>query len=194
MPHAIWIVRRYSETFQNLVYARELIKYDQNYISTNHGPSILNVFINSKGLGCLLFTFFICVAVGCAKQAPDPAQLRADETTLVQSTVVDDARAERLLVLLEERDRLIKETTEMLRQYRREMKVLNADYDASREVIVEMIDYYNRERAKNLLRFIELIKQMKATTNAGEWKVIAEFQLGNFNPRQLIYGRASGSL
>ncbi len=190
MPHALWIVTRYSETFKNLVYARELIKYDQNYISTNHGPPILNVFINSKGLGCLLLAFSIGVAVGCAKQAPDPAQLRADETTLVQATVTDPARAERLFGLLDERDRLIEETIEMLRQYRRELRAINADYDASREIIIEMVDQYNRDRAQKQLRFIDLITKMKATTTADEWKVIAEFQLDNFKARQLVFGRA----
>lgn len=140
------------------------------------------------------FLLIAIITLGCSKQPPDPAQQRADETALVQATVVDPARAEKLLALLDQRDRLINETSEMLQQYRREMKAINADYEASREVVIEMIDHYNRDRARKELRFIELIKQMKATTNAAEWKVIAEFQLDNFNPRQLIYGRASGSL
>ena len=154
----------------------------------------MSFFINSKGLGCLLLAFFIGVAVGCAKQAPDPAQLRADETTLVQSTVVDDARAERLLALLDERDGLIEETIEMLRQYRRELRAINADYDASREIIIEMVDEYNRDRAQKQLRFIDLISKMKVTTTADEWKVIAEFQLDNFKARQLIFGRVKGKV
>ncbi len=193
MPHAYCIVKRYSETFKNLVYAWDLIKYDQNYISTNHGSPILNFFIDSKCLGCLTLAFFICVAVGCAKQAPDPAQLRADETTLVQSTVTDAARAERLLALLEERDRLIEETRALFQQYRREMKALNADYDASRDLLIEMIDYYNRERARKQLAFIDLVSKMKAATSAEEWAVIADFQLKNFNPRRLIFQRLPGA-
>jgi len=154
----------------------------------------LNVFINSKGLGCLLFAFFIGVAVGCAKQTPGPAQLRADETTLVQSTMTDPARAERLLALLDERDRLIEETIEMLQQYRRELRAINADYDARREIIIEMVDQYNLDRAQKQLRFIDLITKMKATTTADEWKVIAEFQLDNFKARQLVFGRVKGQV
>jgi hypothetical protein len=141
-----------------------------------------------------LLLLLATLASGCSKPNLDPAKLRADETALVQATVADPARAEKLLALLDERDRLIDETTGMLRQYRREMQALNADYDASREIIIEMIDYYNRDRAEKQLRFIELIKQMKATTSAAEWEVIAEFQLDNFNPRQLIYGRVTGAL
>lgn len=143
-------------------------------------------------LNYILLAIFVCAVAACTKAPPDPAQLRTDETALVRATVSDPARAERLLGLFDERDRLIEETVAMLQQYRREMKAVNADYDASREIIVEMVDYYNRERAQKQLRFIDLIAQMKAATTAAEWQVIAEFQLDNFNPRQLVLGRAKG--
>lgn len=154
----------------------------------------MNVFISSKGPGRLLLTFIICVAAGCAKQAPDPAQMRADETTLIQATVTDPARTERLLGLLEERDRLIEEASAMLQQYRRELKTVNADYDASREIVIEMVDQYNRDRARKQLQFIDLITKMKATTSVDEWKVIAEFQLDRFDARQVIFGRSKGEI
>jgi hypothetical protein len=157
-------------------------------------PPILNVFINPKGLGCLLLAIFISVAAGCAISPPDPAQLRADEIALIRATVADPVLTERLLSLLDDRDRLLEANTAMLQQYRRELKSINADYDASREIIVEMFDYYNRERAQKQLRFIELISDMKALTTAAEWKVIAKFQLGNFNPRQLVYDRATAGI
>jgi hypothetical protein len=138
--------------------------------------------------------FFVVLVSGCSKQISDPAQLLADEEALVRATVTDPARAARFLDLLEQRDRLIEETTAMMQQYRREFKSINSDYDADREIIVEMIDYYNRDRGQKQLRFIKLIANMKATTTAAEWKVIAEFQLENLNPRQLVYARATGGV
>ncbi len=134
------------------------------------------------------------VSPGCVKQAPDAEQFRADETRLVKATVADAARAERLLALFEERDRLIEETGALLRQYRREFKAINAEYDTGREVHIEMVDYYNRGRAQKQLRFIELITQMKAATSATEWRVIAEFQLDNFDPRRQLFGRIAGDI
>jgi len=125
----------------------------------------------------ILLALFIFCATGCAKQAPDLAKLRADETTLVHATVVDPARATRFLELLKQRDQLIEETTVMMQQYQRELKSINADYDANREIIVEMIDYYNRDRGQKQLRFIKLIAKMKSITTATEWQIIAEFQL-----------------
>lgn len=153
---------------------------------------MLKISIYRKYLTFFISVIFGLAIAGCTKAPPDPAQLRADETTLIQATVTDPARTERLLGLLDDRDSLIEETTMMLHQYRRELKSVNADYHADRDVIVEMLDQYNRDRAQKQLRFIELISDMKATTTAAEWKVIAEFQLENFNARQLVYGRVTG--
>ena len=142
----------------------------------------------------ILLAIFILGATGCAKQSPDLAQLRADEIDLVQSTVVDPVRATRFLELLEQRDQLIAETTVMMQQYRRELKSINADYYANRKIIVEMIDYFNRDRGQIQIRFIKLIAEMKSTTTAAEWKIIAEYQLGNFKPRQLLYASTKGGI
>lgn len=141
-----------------------------------------------------LLTIFIYGATGCAREVLDPAQLRADETALIKTTVTDPARAARFLDLLLQRDRLIEKSSGLSQQYRQDLKTLNANYDASREEIVRIIGIYNRERVQNQLRFIELLADMKAATTAAEWKVIAEFQLGNFNHRQLVYGRATGAI
>ncbi len=141
----------------------------------------------------ILFIIFILGATGCAKEVLDPAQLRADETTLIKTTVTDPARAARFLDLLDRRDQLIEKSTSLLQQYRQDLKTHNANYDVSREVIIGIVGIYNRERVQNQLRFIELLAGMKAATTAAEWKVIAEFQLDNFNHRQLVYGRATGA-
>lgn len=142
---------------------------------------------SSMGLIALLAALLLLA--GCARPPANPAQLRADENALVRATVADPARAEQLLRLIDERERLVDETRAMLEQYRREMKAVNADYDASRELIVEMIDYYNRDRARKQLAFIDLVTAMKRATTADEWAVIAAYQLKYFNPRKLLSRR-----
>ena len=137
------------------------------------------------GLAILLLTSV--VVTGCAMQSVDPVQRQAEETSLVQATVTDPARSERLLALFDQRNRLIDESRDLLSQYRREMRAINADYDASRDVIVEMIDYYNRDRAQLLLRFIDLLTKMKRVTSADEWTTIAGYQQQVFDARGLVY-------
>ncbi len=118
---------------------------------------------------CLLFA-------GCGKPPPDPTQRRADEITLIRQVLTDPERADRLLGLIEQRDLQAEETRAMRAKFRREMRLLNADFDARREVLVEIIDVFNRERAAELLRYIELVTAMKATSTATEWQAIANFQ------------------
>ena len=126
------------------------------------------------------------LVAGCSKTLPDPARLQADEKTLVRATVADPPRAEGLILLLGERDRRIEETRALLDKFRREMRLANADYDARREVVIEIIDVFNRERADKQLRFIHLIGEMKAVTTAKEWEVIADFQLEYFGPQAML--------
>ena len=106
--------------------------------------------------------------------------------------MADPARAEKLLTLLEDRDRLIDDIAAMLHQYRGELQALNADYDVNRERAVEMLDYYNRDRAQKQLAFIGLLNAMKRATTAAEWQVVARFQLDHFNPHALVYAPAPG--
>ncbi len=67
-----------------------------------------------------------------------------------------------------------------------------ADYDVNRELAVEMLDYYNRDRAQKQLAFIGLLNAMKRATTAAEWQVVARFQLDHFNPHALVYAPAPG--
>lgn len=138
------------------------------------------------------------LVVACALQpaAPDPAEMekriadfREEERALVRETVADSERAERLLTLLDERDRLIAESTRAIRDHRERVARLNADYHASREQFDALFADYNEQRSRMQLRFVGVIDRMKAETKAAEWKVIARYQLKNLDPRKLIYGR-----
>ena len=142
------------------------------------------------------------LAAACALQpaTPDPAQVEArvaefreEERALILETVADSGRAERLLTLLDERDRLIGDSTRAIRDHRGRMARLNADYHAPREQFDALLAAYNEQRSRMQLRFVDVIGRMKAETTAAEWKVIARFQLKNLNPRRLVYGQVEDS-
>jgi predicted nucleic acid-binding Zn-ribbon protein len=115
-----------------------------------------------------------------------------DEKELIRSTVASAERADRVITLLDERDRLVAEHTEIIRGYRERMVALNADYSATRESFEEAISGYNNKRAQSQREFAELIDAMKKETTAEEWEAIAKYQIKKLNPRQLAYGEAGG--
>ena len=153
--------------------------------------------------GILLTTIATLVALllaSCAtlKQAPDPgkvqaqiAEARAQELALVRSTVADPARAERLLGLLVERDRLVEKHARLLMAHREQMAALAADYDARREDFEVLLAEFNRQRAVAQKETVDLVADMKATATADEWAAISKFQLKRLEPRKLVYSTAA---
>ena len=85
-------------------------------------------------------------ACSSRKEAPDPAAVQeqiadyqAQEIDLIRSTVLDDDRADRLIALMDQRDRLISEHVKEIVAYRKEMSTLNANYYAQRESFSELV-------------------------------------------------------
>jgi len=138
---------------------------------------------------------------GCAqrKGPPDPAKVQQKmaatldaERELVRSTVADTGRADRLVELLAQRDRLVAEQAERIVRYRERMLALSADYDAERADFEEAAGVYNTERREWQRQVAELLAAMKNETTAEEWKTIAKYQHKKLNPRELAYGNARG--
>ena len=138
--------------------------------------------------------------LSCAsfKELPDPvkvqaqiAKAREQEIALVRATVADPKRAERLLQLLAERDRLVEEHARRVVEHREKIALLAADYDARREDFEVLLACFNQQRESAQRETIDLVAAMKAATTADEWKVISRFQLKRLEPRKLVYGAAA---
>ena len=146
-------------------------------------------------LAIVLLQFSACAS---RKEAPDPvkvqeeiAEYRNQELELVRATIPDSERANRLIRLLGERDKLISDSTKIINEYRERMSQLNADYNADRESFETLVASYNSQRAATQEKFTALIGTMKMETKPEEWKVISKFQLKRLHPRQLTYGQAA---
>ena len=144
--------------------------------------------------------FVVDQLASCATltQPPDPAKVQAQiaeareqEIELVRATVADAERAERLLELLAERDRLVAEHAKSVIEHRQKIATLTADYDARREDFEALLADFNRQRASAQKETIDLVAAMKATTTPDEWKTISRFQLKRLEPRKLVYGAAA---
>jgi len=144
---------------------------------------------------------FVLAACVSRNEAPDPvavqeqiAEYRAREIDLVRSTVLDTGRAERLVALLGERDRLISRHVKEINAYREEISALNADYDAQRESFDVLLNQYNKQRTAAQQEIITLLATMKKETTVDEWKILSKFQLKRLDPRQTGYRQTQGGV
>lgn len=140
--------------------------------------------MKKKLLFCLACIVVSVLFQGCSKEVKNTAELLAGERELVRTTVTDPARANRLLGLLDEWDRLVVQQAQTLRRYQEQFKVLNADYNAERDQFDSFVTDFRNESLQRHRQYIALIVAMKKETTAEEWEVIAEYQLENLNHRE----------
>jgi len=121
----------------------------------------------------------------CAKRVKDSADVSANERALVINTIPDADRVSQFLALLDDRDRLISEQSELRRNYKESMQMLNSDYSAEREAFNSLLTNYREQSVDTLRLMVAQIEQMKSLTTPAEWAVIADFQLEN-QPRSRL--------
>jgi hypothetical protein len=153
------------------------------------------------GAGIALAVAALVLLPACAlrKGPPDPEKVQRKMTAtlegekeLIRSKVASPERADNVIALLDDRDRLVADHAKTVADYRNRMKALNGDYDADRSDFEEAIAAYNEDRAKWQSEFASLISAMKAEATATEWKAISKYQLGKLNPREMAYKEAGG--
>ena len=161
----------------------------------------MNTTFTKIAIASAALVVLVMAACAARKEAPDPAavqeqiaEYRAQEIDLVRSTVLDADRAERLIALLGERDRLISDHVKEIIAHREEISALNADYDAERESFDVLLNKYNKQRESAQREIVALIAAMKKETTVDEWKVISKYQLKRLNPRHMGYQQASGGV
>ena len=166
-----------------------------------NGAQVMKKTVNTIVIAIMATAVLALAACASRKEAPDPAAVqeqiadyRAQEIELVRSTVLDADRAERLIALLGERDQLISDHVQEIIAHRKEISVLNADYNAERESFDVLLKKYNKQRESAQGEIVALIAAMKKETTVDEWKVISKYQLKRLNPRQTGYQQASGGV
>jgi len=148
-----------------------------------------------------VMSLLLLPACASRNEAPDPvrvqeeiAEHRVQEVDLVRATVMDQKRADRIIDLLADRDRMISVHTNEIIEYREKMAALNADYNAQRESFDVLMTSYNNQRETAQKEFVALLELLKKETTAEEWKKISKYQLKRLSPRKLTYGQASGGV
>ena len=155
--------------------------------------TVCAVSVLSLTTGLLLFS-----ACALRPQVPDPdkvqeeiAEYQRQELALIAATIPDPERANRMIRLLGERDKLIAQSARTINAYRDQISALNADYHADRESFETLVANYNSQRAVAQKKFTALIAAMKMEASPEEWKIISKFQVERLQPQRLTYGQAA---
>jgi len=138
----------------------------------------------------------MAILLGCATGSepidPEAVQARiadskAEFRALAASTIEDSGRGDTFVSLLDERDALIVKHARAVQQYAETMKMLNTDYDATRDAFEKVILAYNSERRLAQGKFVDVMSRMKAVTTEKEWKRLVKFELKELHPQALVY-------
>jgi hypothetical protein len=149
--------------------------------------------MNHKSFLILLTCVTLTISIqSCAKQLKDSADVASEERALVKRTISDDARAAQFITVLDDRDRLVIEHSELRRTYQNSMQRLTSNYHEEREALSQVSTKYRVESVNTLKQMLALIDTMKSMTTPKEWEVIAAFQLDNQPRSRLLDQRSPG--
>ena len=126
----------------------------------------------------------LVAGVGCSsKPKPTPApeqQAQADATeyeALIRKVVADSARADKLVILTNELQTLVKQGVASARDYRAKVAALDANYEATRADYETLIDQQDTARETFLKKARALREQSASLTTDAEWEQLKKSRL-----------------
>jgi len=129
---------------------------------------------------CLLLA--LIAATGCSSKSLTPEQeAQADLSACdaqIRKVVADPARADQLVALTDEFNKLGWQSIASVTEYRARVAALNSDYDATREDFEALISKQDAVREAFLKKALALREQMTALTTDAEWEQLKSARLG----------------
>ena len=125
---------------------------------------------------CILITIIAFFTAGCAGKSPIDKEVDAFDNlrTNVQDVVADPERAEQSLVLVDELQREFDDIKELRFERKKQIKALNADYDASRAEFETLLDGIAQDRLANQERVSQTYRQLLEVITTEEWAKLAK--------------------
>lgn len=140
--------------------------------------------MKSLKLISLLGVFLILVGAGCSrphrywKSGDDDRKtdrLARQAASLIEKTVQDRDRADRVKALVAELIEAGTESYQHNRYYRRQFQVLNAKYDATPEEFGSVLNEIQTNLNKTAAKIVELRFKIKEQLKEEEWKVLSKY-------------------
>jgi hypothetical protein len=100
-----------------------------------------------------------------------------DMSELIDKTVKDQDRAQRVKSLVNDIVAELKAGREQERAYHRQLYTLNASYTATPEEFTKIIDEGNNQRMRTASKILNLRFKMKEQMTADEWKALSDRML-----------------
>jgi len=123
----------------------------------------------------------LVAATGCSSKPLTPEQqAQADLSACdaqIRKIVADPARADRLVALTGEFNKLGWESIGRVNEYRAKVAALNSNYDATREDFEALISKQDAVRETLLKKALALREQMAALTTDAEWEQLRSARL-----------------
>jgi hypothetical protein len=91
----------------------------------------------------------------------------------VKNAVSDPDRAVKMVALVDKMEQELTGMDEEVKRFINRVRVLNADFDASRTDFEVVIGDFNRRRKEARARFLDLRFQLNSLSTTDEWKQIA---------------------
>lgn len=130
--------------------------------------------IKTAGFLCgLAAVVSVLLMAGCAHKQEAPPQKTEDLQSLVHKEISDPARAEKVLVLMEQMNASIRLQNELNQQAQQVFIMLNADYDTTTEQLQNHLDGTKASRDKNRQKIMDAYFQIKALTSQQEWEALS---------------------
>ena len=132
-----------------------------------------------RAVGWLLLT--LVAATGCSSKHVTPEQqAQADLSACdaqIRKVVADPERAEQLVALTDEFNKLGWQSIASVTEYRAKVAALNSNYDAKREDFEALISEQDAVREAFLKKALALREQMAALTTDAEWEQLRSARL-----------------
>jgi len=98
-----------------------------------------------------------------------------DETrTLISENVADEAKAKLMIALVDQLENDLMAYVEIQTAHNEALRMKNADYDASREELLNLYDAYNRDTRAMGMKIAQTDLDMKKLATPEEWAVISK--------------------
>ena len=134
--------------------------------------SVPSLFDRNKIARFVLFLCFGALLSSCS--TPNPSQ---DLNDYLTNQISDSNRSQALLALSEELNHQIADMATDLREFDRQLRTFNLDYDAEASGFVALFDEARENRLQHRAQILGTFLDMRKITKPDEWRRLARLQI-----------------